>query len=178
MNPQDRVDYLLEAAYKIVNKHERINIKFVLVGGGMSQPGLSNQSRKMGLENNVTFTGRIPDDEMLSTLSACDICVQSDPLNLLNDISTMNKVMEYMALEKPVIAFDLKETRVSCGNAALYVTPNNTIELADKILYLANNSKLRTIMGRIGRERVENKLAWNYSIPNLLSAYEHALCKR
>lgn len=175
MNPQDGVDYLLEAAYKIVNRHERTNIKFVLVGGGMSQPSLSNQSRKMGLENNVIFTGRIPDGEMLSILNACDICVQPDPHNLLNDISTMNKVLEYMALEKPVIAFDLKETRISCGNAALYVMPNNTTELAEKILYLAKNSRLRTKMGRIGRERVEKRLSWNYSIPSLLAAYKYVM---
>lgn len=177
MNPQDGVDYLLKAAHDIVHKRVRSDIRFVLIGGGMSQPNLVKQSVTMGLENNVTFTGRIPDDEMLSTLNACDICVQPDPHNLLNDISTMNKVMEYMAFEKPVIAFDLKETRVSCGNAALYVTPNNSTELAEKILYLAKNSELRTKMGRIGRERVEKKLAWNYSIPNLLSAYEHVLRK-
>ena len=87
----------------------------------------------------------------------------------------MNKVMEYMALEKPVVAFDLKETRVSCGEAAIYVTPNNIGELAQKIVYLADNPELRANMGKLGRERVKEKLSWEHSIPNLLAAYTHAI---
>jgi len=177
MNIQDGVDYLLEAANEIVKGREKSEIKFVLIGGGSHQPRLVEQSKEMGLLNHVSFTGRIPDDEMLATICACDICVQPDPLNILNDVSTMNKVMEYMALEKPVIAFDLKETRVSCGDAAIYVTPNNIIELAEKIVYLADNPELRLKMGKIGKERVEKKLSWEYSIPNLMEAYLHALSK-
>jgi glycosyltransferase involved in cell wall biosynthesis len=110
---------------------------------------------------------------MLATLNACDICVQPDPINPLNDKSTMNKVMEYMAIEKPVVAFDLKETRVSCNNAALYATPNSITDLAEKMLYLTDNSEVRVKMARIGRKRVEKKLAWNYSIPQLISAYSN-----
>jgi glycosyltransferase involved in cell wall biosynthesis len=131
--------------------------------------------KNMGLDEFVTFTGRVPDDEMLATLSACDICVQPDPSNPLNDKSTMNKVMEYMALEKPVVAFSLKETQVSCGNAALYATPNNVDEFAERILFLADNPAIREEMGKIGRERVEKKLSWPYSVPHLLAAYNHAL---
>lgn len=175
MNPQDGTEYLLRAAEEIVKKRGIANIKFVFVGGGSSQPDLYEESLKMGLESHVNFTGRIPDDEMLSVLSACDICVQPDPFNPLNDKSTMNKVLEYMALEKPVIAFDLKETRVSCGDAALYAKTNEVTDLADKIIYLTNNPELRSNMAKAGRERVEKKLAWDYSVPYLLGAYNHVL---
>ncbi len=175
MNPQDGTEYLLKAAEEIIKKWGIANIKFVFVGGGSSQPDLHEESLNMGLESHVKFTGRIPDDEMLSVLSACDICVQPDPFNPLNDKSTMNKVLEYMALEKPVIAFDLKETRVSCGDAALYAKTNDVIDLADKIIYLTNNPELRSHMMKVGRERVEKKLAWDYSVPYLLGAYKHVL---
>lgn len=138
MNIQDGVNYLLEAANKIIWIRKRTDLKFVFIGGGSHQSILREQSKKMGLEDYVKFTGRIPDDEMLAILSACDICVQPDPLNPLNDKSTMNKVMEYMALEKPVVAFDLKETRDSCGDAALYVPPNDTIKIAEMLVFLAH----------------------------------------
>ena len=175
MNPQDGVDYLLKAAEHIVKKCGLNHIKFVFIGGGTSQPGVDEASKIMNLEDNVTFTGRIPDNEMLSTLSACDICVQPDPYNLLNDKSTMNKVMEYMALEKPVVAFNLKETKVSGGDALLYAKPNDIADLAEKIIYAADNPDLRVKMGKIGRERVEAKLSWEYSVPSLLKAYKYVV---
>jgi glycosyltransferase involved in cell wall biosynthesis len=175
MNPADGVHYILEAADHIVNERGRRDLRFVLVGGGSSQPALVERCREMGLEDFVSFTGRIPDDEMLATLSACDLCVQPDPKNPLNDKSTMNKVMEYMALEKAVVAFDLVETRVSCGEAALLATPNEVTSMTDCILALADDPARRQELGRKGRARVEEKLAWSYSVPHLLGAYEHAL---
>jgi glycosyltransferase involved in cell wall biosynthesis len=111
---------------------------------------------------------------MFAELGACDICVQPDPRNALNDVSTMNKVMEYMALGKPVVAFDLTETRVSCGEAALYAQPNEVSDLAAKILQLADHPEQRQEMALLGRARVEEQLAWQYSIPPLLAAYDHA----
>ena len=131
-------------------------------------------SVEMGLSPWIRFTGRIDDANMLATLSACDVCVQPDPSNPLNDRSTMNKVMEYMALERPVVAFDLLETRVSCGDSAIYAKPNSEIDLADKIVELANNPDLRDKMGAKGRQRVEETLAWRYSVPMLLAAYARA----
>jgi len=174
MNLQDGVDYLLEAAFEIVKKRNRLDILFMFIGGGSQQQRLLRRSREMGLGDNVAFTGRVPDEQMLGTLFACDICVQPDPLNALNDKSTMNKAMEYMALEKPVVAFDLKETRISCRDAALYAMPNNVTDLADKILRLADNPALRFELGKSGRNRVERELSWSHSVPNLLTAYEHA----
>ena len=175
MNPQDGVDYLLRAAEEIIHKRGVEHVKFLLIGGASYQATLLKMSIEMGLADWVTFTGRLPDDEMLSALCACDICVQPDPNNPLNDKSTMNKVMEYMALEKPVVAFDLTETRVSCGEAALYANPNSVTDLASKILEFADNPELRSQMGQMGRKRVENELAWPYSVPNLLAAYRRTL---
>jgi len=174
MNPQDGVDYLLKAADVIVRQREINDVRFVFVGGGSFRDALKAMAVDMALDHRVHFTGRIDDDEMLATLSACDVCVQPDPSNPLNDKSTMNKVMEYMALEKPVVAFDLKETRVSCGDSALYATPNSESDLADKILQVARDPALSTAMGQSGRRRVEEQLAWPYSVPVLLAAYERA----
>lgn len=175
MNEQDGVDYLLDAAAEIVQNRKRSDISFVFIGGGSQQQHLARECVEKGLGDNVLFTGRIPDDEMLGRLSACDVCVQPDPLNPLNEQSTMNKAMEYMALGKPVVAFDLKETRVSCGDAALYAKPNEIRDLADKILALADDPALCAELGRKGRKRVEQKLSWPNSVPNLLAAYEYAL---
>ncbi|MCK4789559.1 MAG: glycosyltransferase family 4 protein, partial [Desulfobacteraceae bacterium] len=130
MNPQDGVDHLLLAAEKIVHGLGRKNFYFVLIGKGDSFEDLVAMKEDLDLDNYVRFTGRIPDDEMLRYLCSCDICVQPDPKNPLNDVSTMNKAMEYMALEKPVVAYDLVETRYSCGNSALYANPNRNGDLA------------------------------------------------
>ncbi len=175
MNPQDGVGLLLQAAKEIVRERRRTDIGFVFVGGGPSQPSLVREAKSAGLEEYVSFTGRVPDGEMLSILNACDVCVQPDPLNPLNDKSTMNKVLEYMALEKPVVAFDLKETRVSCADAALYATPNEAADLAEKIVFLADRPEIRADMGRRGKERVEKALSWGYSVPHLVRAYQYVL---
>ena len=173
MNPQDGADYLLRAAEYIIREKGLNNFKFIFVGGGTSQPALAAEARKLQLQNNVLFTGRIPDDKMLTHLRACDICVQPDPYNPLNDKSTMNKIMEYMALGKPVVAFDLKETVVSGGNVALYAKSNDYVDLAEKIVFLSENPEDRALRARLGRERIEEMLSWEYSIPHLLAAYNH-----
>lgn len=175
MNPQDGVECLLDAAVEVIRGRGRSDVSFVVIGGGSDYEHLRAKCGQMGLGERVTFTGRIPDDEMLARLRRCHVCVQPDPLNALNDKSTMNKAMEYMALGKPVVAFDLKETRISCGNAALYATPNEVTDLAEKILCLANDPALRAELGRRGRTRVEQELSWSHSIPYLLAAYEHTL---
>lgn len=174
INPQDGVDLTMDAAQYIRGELGRTDIKFVLVGGGSSQPILAEQSREMGLGDVMTFTGRLSDEDMLATLSACEFCLQPDPKNPLNDKSTMNKVMEYMAIGKPVVAFDLVETRVSCGDAALYATPNEVADLAEKIVFLADHPEERERMAKLGKERVHGQLLWKYSVPHLLAAYKHA----
>ncbi len=119
----------------------RKDIRFVFIGGGSHQKKLQSLGQEMGLSGSIRFTGRVPDPEMLETLCACDICVQPDPPNPLNEKSTMNKVMEYMALSIPVVAYDLRETRVSCGDVALYAVPGDPNDLAGKILLLADDGQ-------------------------------------
>lgn len=175
MNLQDGVEHLIEAARAIVFERRRSDVAFVLVGGGSQQQKLADRVREMGLGQHVVLTGRIPEEEVLGTLCACEVCVQPDPLNPLNDKSTMNKAMEYMALRKAVVAFDLKETRVSCGEAALYASAGSVTDLADKIVELVDKPQLRAELGQRGYDRVRQVLAWNHSVPHLLEAYESAL---
>jgi len=175
MNPQDGVDVLLRAARHIKEVRGRRDVHFVFVGGGDAHPKLVSLCEEWNLSDIARFTGRLPDREMLATLNACDLCVQPDPSNPLNDVSTMNKIMEYMALRKPVVAFGLEETRVSGGDAALYAEPNRVEDLADKILLLADRPDLRQELGERGLRRVEESLSWEHSEAALLEAYEAAL---
>jgi len=175
MNPQDGVDVLLQAARHIKEVRRRTDLFFVFVGGGDAQPELVRLCRAWNLEDTCRFTGRLPDREMLATLNACHLCVQPDPSNPLNDVSTMNKIMEYMALGKAVVAFDLPETRYSGGEAALYAEPNRVEDLADKILELADDPAQREERGRAGRRRVEDVLSWEHAEPALRAAYASVL---
>jgi glycosyltransferase involved in cell wall biosynthesis len=175
MNPQDGVDYLIRAAKHISKDLGRKDIEFVLIGKGDSFASLGDLSRELGLDEQVRFTGRISDEEVLREISAFDIGCQPDPKNPLNEVSTMNKVMEYMALAKPVVAFDLAETRVSCEDAALYASECTPEALAREILRLADDFELRRRMGLAGRRRIEEKLAWTYSEAPLLSTYRRVL---
>jgi glycosyltransferase involved in cell wall biosynthesis len=171
MNPQDGVDHLLMAAKEIIHSRGRKDFYFIFVGKGDSFKELLGKKTAWNLDSYVSFTGRISDEEMLRYLSSCDICVQPDPKNPLNDVSTMNKVMEYMALGKPVVSYDLVETRYSGGDCALYAIPNSVDDLSDKIIMLAGNEELRIEMGKKGRSRVESFLEWRYSEKNLIGLY-------
>jgi glycosyltransferase involved in cell wall biosynthesis len=126
----------------------------------------------------VTFTGRIPDQELLEILSTADVCVNPDKPCEMNNISTMIKIMEYMALCKPVVQFDLKEGRFSAAEASLYADPQGGArDFAARILWLLDHPEERKRMGEIGRKRVEQELAWKFSVPHLLAAYDRALCR-
>lgn len=175
MNIQDGVDYLLRAAKYISRDLGRSDVEFVLIGRGDHFPALRRLADELGLGRVVRFTGRIPDADALRELSDCDIGCQPDPPNPLNRVSTMNKALEYMALAKPVVAFDLPETRVSCGDAALYAAEATPEALAKEIVKLADDFELRQRMGLEGRRRIERELAWEYSEPKLLSAYRRVL---
>jgi len=172
MNPQDGVDYLIKVARYIVHKKDRKEFRFILIGKGDSFNNLVRLTEKYGLSGYIDFKGRIPDDEMLDALSLCDICVQPDPRNLLNEISTMNKLMEYMALGKATVAFDLKETRYSGGNCILYAKPNDIEDMAKAIIKLADDQDLRMKLGKMARKRIEKSLAWEYSVKNLVGSYQ------
>ncbi len=175
---QEGLDILLGVAAHL-RELGRHDVHFTCVGGGPGLPGLRQMTKEMRLEDSVNFTGRVPDQELLAVLSTSDVCVNPDKPCEMNNISTMIKIMEYMALEKPIVQFDLKEGRSSAGEASLYATSENMIaDFASKILWLLDHPRERERMGKIGRRRVEAELAWKYSVPNLLAAYERAFAKR
>ncbi len=172
MGDQEGVDLLLEAVDHIVHKLGREDIQFSLVGGGPSVEALKAMSARMGLEAYVDFLGRAPDKELFEVLSTADVCVNPDRVNPMNDQSTMNKILEYMAVEKPIVQFDVKEGRVSAGEASLYAKKNDPVDFAEKILALLEDEPTRLRMGRYGRERVVRDLSWQTQIPSLLAAYQ------
>ena len=174
MGPQDGVDLALQAAAAVVSGG-RDDVHFVFMGSGDSHTELVDLAGQLGISDFVTFTGRIPDETVFEVLSTADVGLCPDPLNPLNDVSTMNKTMEYMAFELPVVAFDLKETAVSAGPAAVYVQPNDTDAYARAILQLLDDPARREAMGRLGRERVERELAWGHQAPRYVGVYESLL---
>jgi glycosyltransferase involved in cell wall biosynthesis len=178
MGKQEGIDLLLQAVQLIVHTHGRTDIQFGLVGGGTELPAMRELARKLDVEDYVTFTGRAPDAELLEMLNTADICVNPDRANEMNDRSTMNKIMEYMALGKPVVQFDLTEGRVSAGDASWYARPNDVADLAQKKVALLGDENMRIHMGAIGRERVERVLSWQHEAPRLLAAYDNLLGER
>lgn len=172
MGKQEGIDYLLRAVKYIVVEMGRRDVHFGLVGSGPEIKRLKDYAEELGISDYVTFTGRVPDKDMLEMLNTADICVNPDVANQMNDQSTMNKVMEYMALGKPVVQFDLKEGRFSAQGASLYAERNNEIDLAKKIIQLLDDHDLRQEMGRYGQARIQNELAWKYEEPKLLAAYD------
>jgi len=173
MGKQEGIDLLLQAIQLIVKHLRRTDIHFGLVGGGTELPAMRELAKELGVADYVTFTGRAPDAELLEMLNTADICVNPDRANEMNDRSTMNKIMEYMALGKPVVQFDLTEGRVSAGDASWYARPNDVADLAQKMVALLGDENQRIHMSVIGRERVEQVLAWQHEAPRLLAAYEH-----
>jgi glycosyltransferase involved in cell wall biosynthesis len=139
---------------------------------------LRNLARNLQLNGCVELLGFVSDEDLQANLAAADICVDPDPSSPLNDVSTWIKVMEYMAYAKPIVAFDLKETRFSAGDAAVYVQPNKEAEFAEAITQLMAQPELRKKMGTFGRRRVEHKLQWNTVGKNLLAAYETLLAEK
>jgi len=178
MGKQEGIDYLLRAARLIVIDMKRTDVHFGLVGGGTELEDMRAYALALGVGDYVTFTGRVPDQQMLEMLNTADVCVNPDVANEMNDKSTMNKIMEYMALGKPVVQFDLTEGRFSAQEASLYAEKNSELDLARKIVQLLDNPEARAKMGAFGRNRVENELEWKYEVPRLLRAYEVAFARR
>lgn len=175
MGPQDGVDIVLRAADIVVHKLGREDIAFTLIGSGDCFDELVALRDELNLAGHVEFTGRAPDDVVASVMSAAHVGLSPDPMNPLNDVSTMNKSMEYMAFELPVVAFDLRETHVSGGDAAVYVTPNDIYDYATAIVDLMDDESRRARMGELGRTRVEQKLAWSHQERAYLGVYRALL---
>jgi len=173
MGPQDGVDVALAMADHVVNKLGRTDISFTFMGGGDCHAGLVEERDLLGLTDYVELPGRVPDQYVTDVLSTADVGVSPDPLNPLNDVSTMNKTMEYMAFSLPVVAFDLVETRVSAQDAAVYADPASGPEgLATALLSILDDPSSRELMAKVGRERVEDHLAWDLQAPAYLSVYD------
>lgn len=176
MGPQDGVDIVVKAAGVVVHEMHRDDIAFTVIGSGDCYDELVALRDKLNLNGHVEFTGRVPDSLVEEIFSTADVGLSPDPKNPLNDVSTMNKTMEYMSFELPVVAFDLRETRVSAEDAAVYVTPTGNVEqdvhdYARAIVDLLDDEGSRAVMGKAGRARVEHDLAWSHQEQVYLGVY-------
>jgi glycosyltransferase involved in cell wall biosynthesis len=175
MGPQDGVDYAVRAAAHLKHALRRDDITFTLIGSGDSIAELRQLAADLEVTDLVHFTGRAPDQVVREVMSTAILGLSPDPKNPLNDVSTMNKTMEYMSFGLPVVAFDLTETRVSAGDAAVYVEPNDVARYAEAIAELVDDPLRRAEMGRLGRERALDVLAWEHQAPCYVSVYERLL---
>ena len=178
MSIQEGLDILIDVAAEI-RARGRTDVHFTCVGGGPGLPALQRMVKERNLGEMMNFTGRVPDKELLEILSTADVCVNPDKPCEMNNISTMIKIAEYMALSKPIVQFDLKEGRFTAGEASLYSDGKNPVsDFANNILWLLDHPEERKRMGEYGRERVEHHLSWDHSLGNLLAAYERLFFKK
>ncbi len=177
MGEQEGIDLLIDAVDHLVNRMDRRDIRFVLVGGGPALADLKVLVARRGLDEWIHFTGRAPDQELFEVLSTMDIGVNPDRVNPMNDKSTMNKIMEYMSLGKAMVQFDVTEGRFSAQEASLYAKPNDPVDMAERIVELLDDPARREEMGLFGRRRVETDLNWNRQVEPLLAAYALALSR-
>ena len=178
MGPQDGVDIVVRVADIVIKELGRDDIAFTLIGSGDCFGDVVALRDALGLAGHVEFTGRAPDEVVAHILSTADVGLSPDPMNPLNDLSTMNKTMEYMAFELPVVSFDLRETRVSAGEAATYVRPGDLRGYAEAIVGLCDDEQARAKMGKLGRIRVEQELAWTHQQRAYLDVYRQVLVSR
>jgi glycosyltransferase involved in cell wall biosynthesis len=169
------IDLLLESVRHLVQVKNRTDIQFSIAGTGPMFDRLKQMSVELGVSDYVDFKGRVTDEELFELLSTSDVCVNPDRVTPMTDLSTMNKIMEYMAFGKPIVQFDVKEGRFSAQEASLYAKSNDPVDFADKIESLLTDEKVRNSMGEFGRRRVEEKLQWKYEAPSLIQAYLNAV---
>jgi glycosyltransferase involved in cell wall biosynthesis len=175
MGPQDGVDYALRALQRLREEIGRDDIYCIFMGAGDVYDEMVALSRQLGVDDIVHFPGRVSDEFVQRCLSTADLCLSPDPLNPLNDVSTMNKVVEYMAMGRPIVSFDLLEARVSAGDAAVYVPANDELAFAEAIDALLRDPERRQRMGELGRSRVEQELSWDVSRRRLVEFYRQLL---
>jgi len=171
MGPQDGVDYALRALAHLRYTLGREDFFAVFIGKGEMLAELKKLVVELKLEQHVLFTGRIAYADLLRYLSTVDICLGPDPGNPFTTRSTMIKMLEYMALHKPMVAFDLVEHRVSAGEAALYAPANDEAAMAGLIQTLMDDPAQRVRMGEAGYDRIASGLAWPFQAERLLEAY-------
>lgn len=178
MGPQDGVDIVIKMAEFVVNTLKRTDISFTLIGSGDCFDELVVMRDRLKLGDFVEFTGRVPDEAVRDILSTADIGLSPDPKNPLNDVSTMNKTMEYMAFGLPVLAFDLRETRASAAETGAYATPNDVEEMARLLVELIDDEPRRRSMGSAARRRIEEKLGWSHQEPHYRAVYDRLLGRK
>lgn len=172
---QEGIDLLLEAVKHLSEK--RSDFAVAIIGGGTALEDMKEYSKGLGLSDIVEFYGRVSDQVLLDVLNTADVCVNPDMPSEMNNISTMNKIMEYMALSKPIVQFDLKEGRFSAQTASLYAANNEIKDFSEKIDYLLDNEDVRKKMGESGRKRVLEELSWTYESRKLISFYKQSFQK-
>ncbi|MBK8086029.1 MAG: glycosyltransferase family 4 protein [Devosia sp.] len=175
MGAQEGIDLLLEAVHDIVVGQGRSDIQFCIAGSGPELDQLRARVVALGLSDFVTMPGRISDAELFEMLSTADVCVNPDRVNPMNDKSTMNKILEYMAFGKPIVQFEVTEGRYSAGEASLYAKPNDPVDMAARIVELLADPARCARMGRLGRDRVQDRFSWNHQLRPLIAAYQRAL---
>ncbi len=170
MCEQDGVIHMLHAieTYRKIAGDDTL---FAFVGGGPDQPRMKATAQEMGLGPVTHFTGRIPDEQLWAYLSTADVCIDPDPLTEWSNMSTMNKIIEYMAFGRPIVAFDLLENRRSAEAAAVYVKGNDDVAMGQAIRELLLDPRRRRMMSEFGRERFREELAWENSEQRLIATY-------
>jgi glycosyltransferase involved in cell wall biosynthesis len=175
---QEGIDLLLQSMDHILRTRGRTDLQMVIVGSGPHLASAVELSQRLALSDYVTFTGRVDDDILMTILSTADLCVNPDRPNPMNDKSTMNKVMEYMALGKPIVQFDLTEGRVSAQASSLYARNTDVADFGNKILDLVDDPERRAAMGALARRRIVSELSWSHEAPKLLAAYDALFAER
>jgi len=175
MGPQDGLDLLLESIHSMVHRAQRRDVLFVLIGSGTEVPRLKALAAEKNLEPQVRFPGHLSDEEVAAYFSTADVGVAPDPATPMNDKSTMNKILEYMAYGLPVVLYDLTEGRRSAADGALYARPGDTEDFARQLLRVLDSESLRRELGGRGRQRIEQCLNWENEKRALLEAYAVAL---
>lgn len=170
---QEGLDLLLESVKYIVSK--RKDVQFAIVGGGTELPAIKELTHKMGLQDHIDYYGRVDDETMVNILNTADVCVNPDKPTEMNNLSTMNKIMEYMSLKKPIVQYDLKEGKISAQRASLYAINTSTEDFAEQIILLLDDAKMRSEMGDFGYNRVINELSWDYESRKLIHFYRKIL---
>jgi glycosyltransferase involved in cell wall biosynthesis len=176
VSPQDGAEYLVKAAYHLIREKGHSDVTFNIVGSGASLDLLKKMVKELNIGDYVFFPGWISEPTVLyEYLVTADICISPEPRNPLNDHSSFIKVLDYMAASKPIVAFDLKETKVTAGDSAVYATPNDERDFAEKICMLLDSREMREKLGRIGRSRIDNSFNWSNSKANLVELYRQVV---
>ena len=180
MGEPEGIDYLLRMIKYIVQEKKRTDIHFMLIGSGPAIKDLKELSQDLKITEYVEFTGFKKGHELLERLSSCDVCVEPSPLSEYNQNCSMNKILEYMALGKPIVQFDLREGRYSAQEAAVYARPNDEKEFANKLVELLDSPARQKELGTEGQRRMKEILEWRYQAPKLLDAYKaiSSICDR